>query len=186
MKRNNKVFIRVNSKVHLRRRPVIFFRFSIKIEYTSTGWTMSWYNNAISSLLSFLAASVNRESPRRMSVLSELISLFMAHGVLIQRLLGCTSLGWRWFFSLSLKRRPLCTCNSDLLLFSLSWMADGLGCMISNNLILNCFSISWKTSDQLWKSSNWIVILMTAKIILLRILSNAFIIILLDYKRPRV
>ena len=149
MKRNNKVFIRVNSIFHLRPRPVISFRFSIKIEYISTGWTMSWYNNAISSLLSLLAASVNRQSPCRMSVLSELILLLMAHGVLIQRLLGCTSLGWS----------PLCTCNNDLLLFSLSWIADGLGCMISNNPILNCFSISWKTSDQLWKSSNWIVIL---------------------------
>ena len=144
---------------------------------------MSWYNNTFSSSLSFLAASVNRESPCRTSGLSKLISLLMAHGVLILRFRRCTSLVGRWFFSLSLKQRPLCTCNNDPLLFSLSWIADGLGCMISNNFMLNCFSISWKTSDQLWKSSNWIVILMTAIITLQTILSNALMNILLDYKK---
>ena len=183
MKRHNKVFIRVNTEVHLRPRPVISFWFSMKTEYTSTGLTMSWYNNAFSSLLSFLAASVNRESPCRMSGLSKLISLLLTHGVLILRFCGCTLLVERWFSSLSLKQRPLCTCNNDPLLFSLTWVADGLGCMISNNLMLNCFSISWKTSDQLWKSSNWIVILMTTIITLQTILSNALINILFDYKK---
>ena len=123
---------------------------------------MSWYNNAISSLLSFLTASVNRESCSILSGLSGLISLIVAHSVLLLRFRGCTSLGLTWWFSsLSLKCRPFCPSTSDLFFFSLSWMADGLCCMISNNLIFCCLSISWKTSDQLWKSSKWIVILMT-------------------------
>ena len=145
---------------------------------------MSWYNNAICSLLSFLTASVNRESCSILSGLSGLISLIVPHSVLLLRFRGCTSLGltW-WFFSLSLKCRPFCPSKSDLFFFSLSWMADGLCCMISNNLIFRCLSISWKTSDQLWKSSKWIVILMTAIITLRTILSNTFTIILLEYKK---
>ena len=46
---------------------------------------MSSYNNVISSLLSFIAASVNRASRCRLSGILELISLIVVHGVLVSR-----------------------------------------------------------------------------------------------------
>ena len=127
---------------------------------------MSSYNNAISFLLSFLAASVNQGSRCRFSGFLVFISLIEVHGALLSRTRDCSSFGMWHLFSLSLKRRSSCTWMNGLFFFSLSWMADGLGFMISNNLMLHCLSISAKTSDQLRKSSNWIVMLMTAIITL--------------------
>ena len=143
---------------------------------------MSSYNDAISSLLRVFAASVNRASRCRLSGILELILLIVAHGVLVSRARQYTFAGLAWFFSPSLKRRFCGTSKNDLLFFSLSWIADwSVGCMISNDLILRCLSISWKTSDQLWKSSRWIIILMIAVILVLRVnMSNAFIIISLE------
>ena len=81
---------------------------------------MSSYKNAISFLLSFLAASVNRGSRRRFSGLLVFISLIVVHGELLSRTRDCSSVGMWHLFSLPLNlRRPLFTSKNDPLFFSL-------------------------------------------------------------------
>ena len=81
---------------------------------------MSSYNNAISFLLSFLAASVNRGSRRRFSGFLVFVTLIAVHGALLSRTRDRSSVGMWHLFSLSLKQRPSCTSMNGLFFFSLS------------------------------------------------------------------
>ena len=66
---------------------------------------MSSYKNAISFLLSFLAASVNRGSRCRFSGLLVFVSLIVVHGALLSRARDCSSVGMWHLFSLPLNLR---------------------------------------------------------------------------------
>ena len=133
---------------------------SKRIELKSSGLRMSSYNSASSSLLSFLAFSVRRES------LSTVARSMDVHGALQTLNRGWFTLGLTPVGSLPLRSRFSCldpvvgTNVVNDLGFRAWWSAVGLNAfVVEENLISSCLSNSRRTDDKLGKLSISMIIL---------------------------